>query len=181
MELEYYNDYASEDGNVYGELAWKRDSGDDLIKGGSYGMGALYVVGGYGDDTIFSGADRTGNIEIWGDNRAFAYGEGDAYTTARDLWKYGREGDGDDIIDVDENDGVTVLVFGQGGNDKIIGSIQGAGAAQEKLYGGDGDDKIWLLNPGQVELVDSDVKNWGYGGRGNDIIYGTNRAEFMYG
>jgi hypothetical protein len=104
MELEYYNAYADEDNNVYGELAWKRDSGDDLIKGGSYGTGDLYVVGGYGDDTIFSGADRNGSIEIWGDNRAFALGEGDAYATTTDLWKYGREGDGDDIIDVDEND-----------------------------------------------------------------------------
>jgi hypothetical protein len=165
----------------YGELSWKRDSGDDLIKGGSYGSGDLYVVGGYGDDTIFSGADRTGNIYIWGDNRAIANGEGDAYASPDDLWKYGREGDGDDVIDVEENDGNSIYIYGQGGNDKIIGSIQGAGAAIEKLYGGDGDDKIWLLNPGQVELADSDDKNEAFGGRGNDIIYGTNRRENMYG
>ena len=56
--LEYYNEYAEEEADVYGELAWKRDSGDDLIKVGSYGTGNLYVVGGYGDDKIFSGADR---------------------------------------------------------------------------------------------------------------------------
>ena len=52
--------------------------------------------------------------------------------------------DGNDIIDVgDEN--FDVGVFGQGGNDKIIG---GVGANQiDKLFGGSGDDKIWMIEP----------------------------------
>ena len=38
-----------------------------------------------------------------------------------------------------------VVVYGQGGNDKISG---GYGVMQvDKLWGGSGDDKIWLINP----------------------------------
>ena len=52
--------------------------------------------------------------------------------------------DGDDIIEIGDNN-MGVKVYGQGGNDKIIG---GFGPAQlEQLYGGSGDDKIWLVNP----------------------------------
>jgi Ca2+-binding RTX toxin-like protein len=135
----------------------------------------LYVVGGYGDDKIFSGSDRDGDIYIWGDNRTYYIEDaspGDEY-----VWTYGFENDGNDIIDIEDNPGSNVYGYAQGGDDKLIGSVQGADAATEKLYGGDGDDKIWLLNPGQVELADSDDTNYGYGGAGNDIIYGDNRAS----
>lgn len=83
------------------------------------------MVGGYGNDTIFSGSDRDSDIKIWGDNRAFSAEEAATYGTNTDLWKYGRAGDGDDIIDVEDNykDGISIFVYGQGGNDKIIGSI----------------------------------------------------------
>ena len=52
--------------------------------------------------------------------------------------------DGDDIIEVGNNN-LSVIVNSGGGNDKIIG---GWGLGQiDKLYGNDGDDKIWLVNP----------------------------------
>ena len=40
-------------------------------------------------------------------------------------------------------------VYGQGGNDKIIGGwADNMGPPQlEFLYGGSGDDKIWLVSP----------------------------------
>ena len=57
--------------------------------------------------------------------------------------------DGDDIIDVGNNN-TDVRVFGQAGNDKLIG---GYGPSQvDRLYGGSGDDKIWLVNPEQREF-----------------------------
>ena len=52
--------------------------------------------------------------------------------------------DGNDIIDIGDNN-MNVLVYGQGGNDKIIG---GYGDDQfDRLFGGSGDDKIWMINP----------------------------------
>ena len=66
-------------------------------------------------------------------------------------------------------------VFGQGGNDKILGSL----GIKENLWGGDGDDKIWAENPGQTETVD-DV-NYLTGGNGDDIIYGSAKADHLYG
>ena len=85
--------------------------------------------------------------------------------------------DGDDIIEIGDNN-MLVSVYGQGGNDKIIG---GFGANQiDKLYGGSGDDKIWLVNPEQREF-DTYGKDYGYGGQGNDAIYGTDAADEIFG
>ena len=62
----------------------------------------------------------------------------------------GQPSDGDDVIEIGDNFGGTyIFAFGQGGNDKIIGGVSSTGA--EKLYGGDGDDKVWAMNPGQYE------------------------------
>jgi len=172
--------YNQEVDEGYGELSWRRDSGDDLIKGGSKASGAVYIVGGYGNDTIFSGSEGGGAVELWGDNRAYTYGENAEYVGALDI--YGREGDGDDIIDVEENYGQAIVVYGQGGNDKIIGSVQGAMGVTEKLFGGNGNDKIWAFNPGQFEPdVSIDGMQYIYGGIGKDIIYGSNRGDKIYG
>jgi len=38
--------------------------------------------------------------------------------------------------------------IGQGGNDKIMGGLK-TGGGYQYLYGGDGDDKLWTVNPGQ--------------------------------
>ena len=61
--------------------------------------------------------------------------------------------DGNDIIDVGDFNG-NVGVYGQGGNDKIIGGL-GTGTDDstntdfqvDKLWGGSGDDKIWTIEP----------------------------------
>ncbi len=51
--------------------------------------------------------------------------------------------DGDDWINVGDNN-MNVLVYGQGGDDKIIG---GYGTFQiERIFGGSGDDKIWMVD-----------------------------------
>ena len=41
---------------------------------------------------------------------------------------------------------------------------------EQKLYGGDGDDKIWAINPGQTNIGNS---SYLYGGDDDDIIYGS--------
>ena len=86
--------------------------------------------------------------------------------------------DGDDIIEIGDNN-MGVKVYGQGGNDKIIG---GFGATQvDKLYGGSGDDKIWMVSPEKRALEDTAAKNYGYGGIGNDTIYGTDADDLLLG
>jgi Ca2+-binding RTX toxin-like protein len=88
--------------------------------------------------------------------------------------------DGDDFIDIGDNPDITgsgtqIKAFGQGGNDKILGSL----GILEELYGGDGDDKIWAENPGQVETVAN--VNEIFGGNGKDIIYGSVMRDRLYG
>ena len=72
------------------------------------------------------------------------------------------DGDGDDdIIDFgDHNYGH----IGRGGygNDKIIGGIVGAGG--QDLYGEEGDDKIWMINPEQRGMQTAGTISYGYGG-----------------
>ena len=51
-------------------------------------------------------------------------------------------------------------------------------AGSEKLYGGDGDDKVWAHNPGQFE---DDGNNYLYGNNGSDIIYGSQGADNLFG
>jgi len=157
------------------ENADKKDSGDDVLYGGNNGLERQWLVGGYGDDRIFSGSGASGTdsrIRIFGDLRGNTNVENSARTGAPE--------DGDDFIDIGDNPdiagpGTDIKAFGQGGNDKILGSL----GILEELYGGDGDDKIWAENPGQVETV-PDV-NTIFGGNGKDIIYGSVMRDRLYG
>jgi hypothetical protein len=161
-----------------GELEFLQDSGDDVIYGGHNGQNRQTLAGGYGDDRIFSGSGASTGA----DTRIRIFG--DMYRNpSPDIEEAARRGspeDGDDLIDIGDNpditgNGVQIKAFGQGGNDKILGSL---GIAEE-LYGGDGDDKIWAENPGQVETV-ADV-NTIFGGNGKDIIYGSVMRDRLYG
>jgi len=80
----------------------------------------------------------------------------------------GAPNDGDDIIDVGNGKMFYHYVYGQGGNDKIIGSI---GGGTDALKGGDGDDKIWANNPDEINKKND--YNVILGNNGNDIIYGS--------
>ena len=77
----------------------------------------------------------------------------------------------------------TVKAYGQGGNDKIVGGYSDVtgGAPTIKFYfGGSGDDKIWLVSPGEISL---DEYGYGkaYGGIGNDYLYGTDQPDTLLG
>ena len=98
-------------------------SGNDVYFGGSYAA-TVDVYGGDGNDKIF----------------------GPSFVN-QDVGGYGNVtldgGDGDDLIDLgDQNYGN--YGYGGAGNDKIIGGISING---QKLFGDEGDDKIWMINP----------------------------------
>ena len=118
--------------------------GNDRIFGGSDMAGDQTIAGGSFDDHIFSGNNVGGDIKIYGDNDGQLRDMEDALGF--------NINDGDDIIEVGNHNNL-VTVYGQGGNDKIIG---GWGASQDdRLYGGSGDDKIWLVNPEEREFDNS--------------------------
>ena len=143
--------------------------GNDKIYGGDDITGTQTIAGGTYDDLIYSGTNVSDDITIFGDN--------DTATPLTEDAAGLNINDGNDIIDVG-NDNMNVKVYGQGGNDKIIG---GFGVMQiDRLYGGSGDDKIWLVNPEQREF-DTLGKDYGYGGLGNDYIYGTDAGDEIFG
>ena len=144
--------------------------GNDKIYGSDNLTGTQTIAGGTYNDWIYSGTDVMGAIKIYGDN--------DSPTPLTEDSTDLNINDGDDIIYID-NDNTLVYGWGQGGNDKLIG---GFGSAQiEKLYGGSGDDKIWLVNPEQREFDNVAAKNYGYGGQGNDFVYGTDGFDLIFG
>ena len=59
------------------------------------------------------------------------------------------QADGDDIIVLGNNIRGPQKIYGQGGNDKIIGGyVDMDGAPSMKFfYGGSGDDRIWAVSP----------------------------------
>ena len=144
--------------------------GSDKIYGGDDVTGTQTIAGGTYDDTIWSGSNVSGDIKIFGDNDSTTPLTEDA--TAFNI------NDGDDLIQIGNNNG-NVFVYGQGGNDKIIG---GFGASQiEKLYGGSGNDKIWMTSP-QLRLSDTIAsQNYGYGNEGDDQIYGSTAVDQLFG
>ena len=93
------------------------------------------MYGGTYDDKIWSGENVAGSIKIHGDNQT-------SEPLVEDPTGLNRN-DGDDYIDIGDNN-MDVTAFGQGGNDRLVG---GYGANQvEKLFGGSGDDTIWMIN-----------------------------------
>ena len=82
-----------------------------MIYGGTTAL-IQELVGGPYDDTIISGSDSMGAIRVFGDKDNV-----DALNELPDTFnKY----DGNDIIDIGDNNAI-VKVYGQGGNDKILG------------------------------------------------------------
>jgi hypothetical protein len=131
---------------TYGNDDWKTDNGDDVIYGGSGNIGRQFLVGGYGDDKIITGSNNQGiYVTVYGDHY-----NPNSDNPLSDDWNFkrGQPNDGDDVIDLGNNPLLTNYqdAYGQGGNDKILGGI----GTRQYLYGGDGDDKIWVHNPGQT-------------------------------
>ena len=60
--------------------------------------------------------------------------------------------------------------------------IGGFGTNQiDKLYGGSGDDKIWLINPEEREFDIMVGQNYGYGGQDDDFVYGSDGNDLIIG
>ena len=145
----------------YGVGSSLTSGGKDKIYGGDDNTGDVKIYGGADDDFILTGADNQ-DILVKGDS---------------DCLGGGTDCHGDDIIQVEDRNR-DVLVYGQGGNDKIIGGIT---IGDEKLYGEDGDDKIWMIDPERRGLDTRGDSSFGYGGSGNDNIYGSSVTDTLSG
>ena len=119
-----------------------------------------------------SGSNNTGTITIFGDNKT-ADGEGFQEDEFGD-----NQYDGDDTIILGDGNTANTIVYGQGGNDKIYGGVN----EKDLLYGGSGDDKIWLVSPA-VRSLDNNtaLANLALGGQGNDKIYGSDGLDVIAG
>ena len=51
----------------------------------------------------------------------------------------------------------------------------------DKLWGGSGDDKIWMINPEQRADDTVADTNYGYGNDGNDKLYGSAGPDHLWG
>ena len=120
--------------------------GDDKIYGGDGLTMPQSMFGGPGNDLISVGSNGASTLQILGDNQV----PGGTFATQEDAT--GRNiADGDDIIHMGNNHNGTVKLYGQGGNDKIIGGYANLpGVTQsEYIFGGSGDDKLWMVSPEQ--------------------------------
>ena len=166
-------------GPYYDEGQYLRDRGDDVMYGGENIQGDQYLSGGYGDDQVFPGPGSEGDyVYAYGDQPE---GNIDPYKLADgSVWsKYrGAPDDGDDIIVMGDHPdlGVGTFAYGNGGNDRIFGGI---GQPSDRLYGGDGDDKLWANLPGTTQTDDG--SNILYGGNGSDILYGSVKSDELRG
>lgn len=142
---------------IYGHGGWdviNGDGGDDVIYGNA---GDDYLVGGGGSDIIRGG---------WGIDTIF--GGDDPQETAM----YDPVVDGGDVL------------YGGPGGDWLFGQI-GADA----LYGGDDDDVLLSNQPEDLDDVDGmtrslfldDAGARMFGGRGDDLLVGSNRWDRMFG
>ena len=90
--------------------------GDDKIYGGEGLTGAQSMFGGPGNDFVTVGSNGSSTVLVHGDNPVSV---GVPATTEDST---GRNiADGDDIIHMGNNHNGLVKLYGQGGNDKIIG------------------------------------------------------------
>ena len=190
----YAGSFTTFPGTDYGrdnDLYKVDDRGNDVVYGGDSAAAGQYLVGGYGDDKIIAG-DKEGSLGqyVWGDIQYFAPNTFPSdHPNADKATEYGLKylglpGDGDDLIDMGDHPDHAMgmagnYAYGQGGNDKIIGGI----TSQQSLYGGNGDDKIWALNPGQTydPARTNGVKNTLQGGDDDDILYGSAAKDYLYG
>ena len=87
-------------------------------------------------------------------------------------------GDGDDLVDLGDFN-YSSLVYGEAGNDKMIG---GQHYGFQKLYGGTGDDKMWSINEDQRgQEIDPAMETEMWGDDGNDHMFGNDLDERLMG
>ncbi|WP_315980887.1 calcium-binding protein [Aliamphritea spongicola] len=115
------------------------NGGDDILRGNA---GNDIIIGGFGADRIDGGAD---NDILLGDSGKLDYTDGDTDISTLDS-----------IVTLDAAVGGTDTLYGNGGNDIVIG-----GADSDKLYGGNGvgntalsvaDNDILIGDLGKVTL-----------------------------
>jgi Ca2+-binding RTX toxin-like protein len=130
----------------------------------------LLVTGGDGDNNVIVSRDGGGHLFVNGD------AVDDATVANTDLIQV-NGGDGNDVIALDEANGVlpNAQVFGGDGNDSLTG-----GSGADLLSGQDGNDSLFGGAGGDT-LSGGSGNDFIAGGAGNDIMFGGSGNDFLDG
>jgi Ca2+-binding RTX toxin-like protein len=162
--------------------------GNDRLDVGA-GVGAIYCLGGLGDDTI-NGGDFSDTITAGGGKDSVNGNGGDDRLDGGPTSDWINGGDGADRIyggdanDVLTGNGGVDRLFGGAGNDGLFGN-----SSNDKLYGDDGNDTLNgntqndLLTGGTGNdlLIGSDGSDTLTGGNGDDTLLGQADADTCFG
>jgi Ca2+-binding RTX toxin-like protein len=95
-----------------------------------------------------------------------------------------RGGDGNDIVRVDGTVTYPLEIYGESGNDTMIGGdgndTLSGGAGKNDLAGGNGNDRLYGSN-GPDRLYGGNGEDRLYGNGGDDYLEGGNQADRLYG
>jgi serralysin len=134
--------------------------GNDLLDGGD---GKDWIDGHAGNDTLVG---RLGNDELNGGSGKDVYWAGGGFDTmvdpgtSADVFHGGA--DGDSVSYADRTKAVVADLDGRSGDDGQSGEKDTIGADVERIYGGDGNDR----------LTGNAADNFLDGGDGNDVLFG---------
>ncbi len=131
----------------------------------------LFVNAGDGDNDVTISRDAGGHLFVNGQTIA-----GDPTVSNTGLIHI-NAGDGNDVINLDETNGLlpAAEVFGGDGNDRITG-----GSGNDQLFGQDGDDQLFGA-AGNDTLSGGSGNDFIAGGAGNDILTGGDGNDFVDG
>jgi len=131
----------------------------------------LFVSGGDGDNNLTISRDIGGHLLLNGETI-----DGDPTIANTDLIRI-NAGDGNDVITLNETDGVlpAAEVFGGDGNDSITG-----GSGNDALFGQDGNDSLFGA-AGNDTLSGGSGNDFIAGGAGNDTLTGGDGNDFLDG
>jgi len=169
--------------------------GDDCINARS---GHELIIGGPGNDELHGGDQHELIIGSAGDDLIYA-GYGDSYditiagvSVELDLGSVAFGGAGDDQIsgsdpDYDPTDatdtGYTDLLFGDGISSTGEDDILNGGAGIDFIFAQRGDDTLVNELSGAISIDGSDISfgSFYFGGRGDDVVVGSNSFDIIFG
>jgi Ca2+-binding RTX toxin-like protein len=98
----------------------------------------------------------------------------------------GSDGDilvGDDLPNQLEGRLGADLLFGQGGNDNLLGGLGVAGNPDlpDVLFGGDGNDLVDALSGETNDAIVDNHRNFLFGGAGNDVLFARSARDQLFG
>ena len=144
-------------------------TGNDVIVGGASVRASVYA--GFGNDVVnYSGQSTIVNIEGGsGSDTIYGSNGGDSFNGPSVI--YGGSGAGTvDSADLILAGAGFEIIYGNQGNDTIVGVSNTVGV-NDVVFGGEGNDQInYSASTNGVQA---------YGGRGNDVIYGSTASDTL--